>query len=382
MAYASGRHQTQYRGLQLHCRPQQALPRRAQRCGRLRCKAKALDSPQGTVICLGEALFDCLADQKGVPRDKVKSWTPYPGGAPANVACAVAKHDCKSAFITALGQDELAQKMIKLLESLRVDLSGLQQNDKPTRDVLVVFDDSGDREFVGFGSAKNGEFADAFLEAGKLPADAIRNASALVTGTLGLNFPVTAKAMHKALEYAREGPCKVLVDVNWRPVFWDDHETAPQQIREYVDKADILKLSDDEAEIIYGVEHGTALDKPESVLEKTSDKVQGLLLSAGAKGCSYIFRNNKGGTFKGRVPVFKIDVQDTTGAGDAFLSGFLASMVKAGGMEALQADEKKLRYAVEFATACGAFTTTKLGAIDAQPTPKDAEELLKTRDFA
>lgn len=57
---------------------------------------------------------------------------------------------------------------------MKVDVSGVQQNDKPTRDVLVVFDDSGDREFVGFGSAKNGEFADCFMEADKLPKDAIK----------------------------------------------------------------------------------------------------------------------------------------------------------------------------------------------------------------
>ena len=57
---------------------------------------------------------------------------------------------------------------------LGVDLTGLQQNDKPTRDVLVVSDESGDREFVGFGSAKNGEFADCFLEASKLPTEAIQ----------------------------------------------------------------------------------------------------------------------------------------------------------------------------------------------------------------
>ena len=55
-----------------------------------------------------------------------------------------------------------------------MDLSGLQQNTKPTRDVLVVFDDTGDREFVGFGSAKNEEFADCFLEADKLPKEAIK----------------------------------------------------------------------------------------------------------------------------------------------------------------------------------------------------------------
>ena len=64
------------------------------------------------------------------------------------------------------------------------------------------------------------------------------------------------------------------------------------------------------------------------VLEKTSPNVKGLLLSAGARGCSYIFRTKDGGTFKGYVPVFKIKVQDTTGARDAFLGGFLEAMVK------------------------------------------------------
>lgn len=357
--------------------------RRQHRSRRALCRAqKALDDPQGTVICLGEALFDCLADQKGTPRDKVKSWTPYPGGAPANVATALAKLECKSAFISALGQDDLAKQMIELLEGLKVDLSGLQQNDKPTRDVLVVFDEGGDREFVGFGSAKNGEFADCFLEAGKLPREAIKNASSLVTGTLGLNFPVTAEAMNAAVAIAREGPCQVLVDVNWRPVFWDDHEAAPQRIRDYIDKADILKLSDDEAEFIYGVGHRVSLEQPEKVLEKASPNIKGLLISAGARGCSYIFRAKDGSTYKGYVPVLKIKVEDTTGAGDAFLGGFLVAMVKAGGLDALQSDHDKLRHAVEFATACGAFTTTKPGAIAAQPTPKDAEELLAKREFA
>lgn len=57
----------------------------------------------------------------------------------------------------------------------------------------------------------------------------------------------------------------MLVDVNWRPVFWDDHEAAPQRIRDYIDKADILKLSDDEAEFIYGVGHRVSLEQPEKV---------------------------------------------------------------------------------------------------------------------
>lgn len=53
-----------------------------------------------------------------------------------------------------------------------------------------------------------------------------------------------------------------------------------------------------------------------------------------------------------------------------------------GGLEALQADADKLRQAVEFAAACGAFTTTKPGAISAQPSQQEAEDLLRIASFA
>ena len=52
----------------------------------------------------------------------------------------------------------------------------------------------------------------------------LQSATALVTGTLGLAFPTTAKAMHRAVDAATSSPCCVLVDVNWRPVFWAGQE--------------------------------------------------------------------------------------------------------------------------------------------------------------
>ena len=55
---------------------------------------------------------------------------------------------------------------------------------------------------------------------------------------------------------------QVLVDVNWRPVFWEGQENAPERIREYVDKADIIKLSEEEAEFVYGVSCNDALYDP------------------------------------------------------------------------------------------------------------------------
>jgi len=88
-----------------------------------------------------------------------------------------------------------------------VDVHGVQRVDRPTRNVLVMSDASGDREFVGFGGP-NESFADTAIDAASLPEDVLSSASALVTGSLGLAFPDTAAAMQRALEVAKRGACE------------------------------------------------------------------------------------------------------------------------------------------------------------------------------
>jgi len=365
-----------HRSIKLSPSPTLRRPSAVHASGRAVCSS-IVSSPDGAVLVFGEALFDCLADQKGVPREQVTSWTPYPGGAPANVAAALGKLGAKVGFISAFGNDDLAKQMQKLLEERGVDLSAAQFVDLPTRDVLVVFDNEGDREFIGFGSAKANQFADCYISGNELPADTIRNAKFFVTGTLGLAYPTTGEAMQKAVALAKEGPCEVLIDVNWRPVFFEEESSAKAVILPYVEQGDILKMSDEEAEWLYHVPCATALQHPEKVLEKAS-AAKGVLVTAGELGCSYAFKRADGqGNHCGNVPVLEVKVEDTTGAGDAFLAGFLFGMLQAGGLEELQKDGEKLRAAVDFAAACGAFTTTRPGGIDAQPSQEQAESLLK-----
>lgn len=318
-----------------------------------------------------------------MPKEQVKTWIPYPGGAPANVAAALGRLGVKVSFVSAVGQDDLGEQMLDLLQSRKVDLSAVQRVPEPTRDVLVTRDEGGEREFSGFGAAKNDEYADCFIDADKMPEPTIKNSTALVTGTLGLSFPKTAAAMRKAVSYARSGPCSVLVDINWRPVFWESlSHQAVEIVSEYAGGADILKLSEEEAEWLYGVHADQAMHQPDLVLHAVPETVQGVLVTAGGHGAAYCFRNTKGGLIKGFVPVLKVKVADTTGAGDAFLSGFLYSMVKAGGLQAFQSDPDKLKHAVEFAAACGGFTCSKPGAIAAQPTLEEAKNLMQTAKAA
>ncbi|GAB4823544.1 hypothetical protein N2152v2_010590 [Parachlorella kessleri] len=333
-------------------------------------------------VSIGEALYDCLADQKGVEKEDVKSWTPHPGGAPVNVATGISRLGIKSVFLGAIGADDLGKDFIQLLKDREVDTSHIQlEEDRPTRDILVTRSLDGDRTFAGFGKRRTEEYADCFLDPEKLPLDVVKNADVLVTGTLGLATGPTAGAIRKAVEVAKEGrKCTVMVDVNWRPVFWSDLDQAKKVVEEYVHQADVVKLTDEEAEWLFGIGRDAALNQPEKVLENLPH-AKGVLVSAGEKGSAYSFRSPGGKMdLSGVVPVLSVDVVDTTGAGDAYTAGFLFYMLLSGSLDSLLADPTRLRRAVEFATACGAATCTKPGAIGAQPTVAEVEQLLAAKD--
>ncbi|MEM9509135.1 MAG: PfkB family carbohydrate kinase, partial [Cyanobacteria bacterium P01_E01_bin.35] len=97
---------------------------------------KAIARRPAKVICLGEILFDCLADELGKSVSEITSWTDYPGGAPANVACALTKLGTPAAFIGCVGRDRPGKELVSLLDSIGVDTSGVQYHEQhPTRKV-------------------------------------------------------------------------------------------------------------------------------------------------------------------------------------------------------------------------------------------------------
>ena len=170
---------------------------------------------QSIVLCLGEILFDCLADQMGKSLTEVESWTAYPGGAPANVACALVKLGTPAAFIGCVGKDTAGNDLVKLCQEVGVDISGIQRHpNAPTRQVYVLRSTTGDRQFAGFGELPPDQFADAYLQADLLPANLFLAADFLVLGTLELAYPETRAAIFRALQLAEEYNVKIVLDVN------------------------------------------------------------------------------------------------------------------------------------------------------------------------
>ncbi|MCJ8278955.1 MAG: carbohydrate kinase, partial [Rivularia sp. ALOHA_DT_140] len=271
------------------------------------------------VLCLGEILYDVLADQLGRSVSTVESWTSYPGGAPANVACALVKLGTSTGFIGAVGEDEPGNNLVQLLQEIGVDTFGVQRHPQaPTRQVLVTRKQNGDRVFAGFKDYDTAEFADTRLKAAELPEKLFVNADFLVIGTLELAYPETGAAVHQALELASQHNVKILLDVNWRDVFWKNPDAAPEKIRELIKKVDFLKLAKEEAELLFDTSDAGAITYRLS-------SVEGVLVTDGDKGCAYCLGENED-----KFPAFSVPVVDTTGAGDSFVAGFVHQVLNYG----------------------------------------------------
>ena len=327
----------------------------------VRLRERVVTDPR--VLCLGEVLFDRIADQPGLSVEEVVSWTPYPGGAPANVACALVKLGTPAAFLGCVGEDEPGQILVELLRSTGVNGVGIQRHAlAPTREVYVVRSNEGDRQFAGFGDRDTTVFADTRLHADLLPGELFESAEFLVLGTLELAYPMTRQAIDRALDFSDDRYLKVVMDVNWRPMFWPNPDDAKPIIRQYIERADFLKLSDDEALWLFNTQEPAAI-------AHSLGHVEGVLVTAGEQGCSYYLGNHEG-----KIPAFEVEVEDTTGAGDSFLAGFIHQLCQQG-MAVLE-DGDAVRELIVYATAVGALTTIRAGAIAAQPTAAEVAAFL------
>lgn len=337
------------------------------------------------MICVGEALYDCLTADPHAPFDDNDAWTSLPGGAPANLAASLAKLGTASALIGGIGDDAPGRTLQNLLEEALVNVDGLQKvQGYPTRQVFVRRDANGERTFEGFG-ADSEKCADAQeLDPDRLPGVLFYAAQLLVTGTLGLAFPGSRKTMEELVQLGYACRLRIVVDVNWRPVFWEgvNEDDARNRILAFLREnpgADFVKASVEDVDFLFGPDVARAAhQEPRVVLEALRGRVQGVIITAGAAGSSYAF-NTDSQPICGRIEAFTppSPVVDTTGAGDAFLAGFLSEMFEQGGQAALSDEEKTLSMA-NFAAATAAHVVSGTGAIDPQPSRSDVQTFLKT----
>ena len=314
------------------------------------------------VAALGELLIDftCLStDADGYP-----TMAAHPGGAPANYLAALTKFGAKTAMIGKVGSDAFGRLLIKTLKGTGIDTRGmLVSDDVFTTLAFVTLDDSGDREF----SFARKPGADTQLRFDEIDLGVIDASKVLHFGTLSMTNEPARDATYKAVEYAAGHGKLISFDPNLRKPLWDDLDEAKRQMLWGLRHADIVKISDEETEFLFGI-------APEEAAKHIIDSfgVRLVYVTCGAEGCFYRTK-----TASGFVKALSgIAVKDTTGAGDIFGGSAMYGLLRAGGVpEKLTAEE--LENIVSFACASAGLSTTKAGGISSVAELIEVEAAMK-----
>ena len=310
------------------------------------------------VVALGELLIDftCVsADADGYP-----TMAAHPGGAPANFLAAVTKFGGKTALLGKVGTDTFGRLLTGTLEQAGIETRGIvASSDVFTTLAFVTLDEHGNREFAF--SRKPG--ADTQLRFSELELPLIDDAKAFHFGTLSLTDEPARATTYRAVAYAKERGKLISFDPNLRKPLWKDLDTAKEQMLWGLSQADVVKISDEEIEFLFG------LNPQEGARKILNDYgVKLVFATCGADGCWFENQNACGhvDSLKG------VKVVDTTGAGDIFGGSAVRKVLQTGKCPE-ELNEAELREAVRFACTAAGLSTTKPGGISSVP---EEEEVL------
>ena len=310
------------------------------------------------VVALGELLIDFATqtvDGEGYP-----TMAAHPGGAPANFLAALTKFGANTALIGKVGSDTFGKLLLGTLQKAGIETRGMVVTDDVfTTLAFVTFDDRGDREFAF--SRKPG--ADTCLSFEEIDLSIIDEAKVFHFGTLSLTDEPARSATYKAVAYAKEKGKLLTYDPNLRKPLWADLEEAKRQLIWGLSQADVVKISDEEVEFLFGL---GVEDGAKYILDTFGVKL--VFVTCGAQGCFF-----KNAVAEGHVPSLSgIRVIDTTGAGDIFGGSAVWKLLQTGKNPA-ELTTEELADTVRFACASAGLSTTRPGGISAVP---EYEEVL------
>ena len=273
------------------------------------------------VVIFGEMLWDCLPSG------------PVAGGAPMNVALNLHQLGLDSRLISSIGDDTDGRNLLEFLGSFEIPLDLIQTNfEHETSRVLV---DNSDPENIKYTIVS--PVAWDFIQWNEKMDQAVEDADAFVFGSLGVRNTESLKTLLQLLRH----PVLRVFDANLRPPFYDF-----EVIETLLGYADVLKINEDELEIF--ADYFKTKPSIESLCAYLDQHfpMEIICVTLGSKG-ALIYQ-------KGVItehPGYKVKVEDSIGAGDAFLSGFVKTYL----------DDKGPAEILNYACKIGAFVATQKG---------------------
>ncbi len=307
-----------------------------------------------SVVSLGELLIDFVALEHGVSVGDASGFRKAPGGAPANVAVAVARLGHEVAFMGQVGDDPFGHHLADVLAAEGIDLRGLCFSDEArTALAFVSLTAEGERSFVFYRHPS----ADMLMRPEDVVVDVLANAKIFHYGSITMIGEPSRSATLLAVQEARSRGLLISYDPNLRLALWPSAEAAREGMLAGFDYAHIVKVSDEEVEFLTGGHDISSLWRGD---------VRVIAVTQGGRGATIYTRQQAV-----HVPGFSVRTVDTTGAGDGFVAGMLVGI-----LEHWDDYQAHLPEIGRFANAVGALATTHLGAIPALPSRSAVDQFV------
>ena len=304
------------------------------------------------VYCIGELLIDFVAEKQGNDLSKSLNFTKKAGGAPANVACAIAKLGGKSSFIGCVGKDPFGTFLLETLKQEHVDISKAQRSKTFTTLAFVSLAEDGERDFVFSRGADIELKYDSTIR-----KDFAKNMVHFGAATAMLGGPLEEAYNHYLFDGLTQESF-ISFDPNFRADLWKDNEEKfVKKCIPFVEKSHLCKFSLEEAQLLSGKQNIT------EACTKLHELGANIITVTLGKEGTYVSTPDVQHT----VPSIKVSPVDTTGAGDAFIGCLLYQIAKLPDYNTLIKDGETLLQMVATANKAGAITTTAYGAIVALP---------------
>jgi fructokinase len=304
------------------------------------------------IICIGEALIDMICTDKGSSLSAGQHFLKKPGGAPTNVAAAIAALGGTVELAAKVGNDPFGKHLVDVMEAFGVSTRWvLKDNDHFTTFAFVSLMDDGERDFV-FNRGADGQ-----LSRHEIDAIDLEDVSIIHFGSATAFLPGPLQAAYQGLlQKALQKNIFISFDPNYRHLlFSKDKQAFIDQSWNFLECCHFFKLSDEEAMLITGCL--TLADAAAVLLEKTRAV---FTITLGKDGTMLGLQHNTV-----IVPGIAVKVVDTTGAGDAFVGAVLYQLSDKSLHVIDSLSLQQWQHIVANANKAGARTCEYMGAMEA-----------------
>lgn len=313
------------------------------------------------VTALGELLIDFTT--YGTSENGMKLFEQNPGGAPANVLVALQNLGINTAFIGKVGDDMHGHFLKNTLNKFKINTDNLILDKDFFTTLAFVNLKDGEREF----SFARKPGADTQLKKEEIDVEILKNSKIFHFGSLSLINEPSKTATLFSISEAKKNGLIISYDPNYRALLWDSKEIAIKEMRSVIKYVDIIKISDEETELLTGEKSPS---KAGDILLKQG--VSCVIITLGADGALLKTKN-----FEIQSKGKKREVIDTTGAGDSFWGAILYKFITTNKTFSDLTENDGYEF-LKFANCVAGLCIEKRGAIPAIP---KLDEVLKDLEY-